>query len=171
MSYVNQYELCLDELQRPYLDMKEGLFTKTPVLNTGFSMFDFAENCLELNKKAEEHMFMIALDTKLKIIGVFELSHGTVDLTFIQPREAFIRALLCGAVSVIFVHNHPSGDTTPSQADIQACDDLVKAGELLRIPVLDFAIVARNSSLSFYEYGLITRREAQSNENGIVKEK
>lgn len=93
--------------------------------------------------KAEEHLWLIALDNKCKPIGVFEVSHGTVNSSAISPREIFVRLCLCGAANCILAHNHPSGDATPSQDDINATSRIKEAGELMDIRLLDHVIIGQ----------------------------
>lgn len=101
-----------------------------------------------MNKQTEEYLYMLALNTKGKPLGVFEISHGTVDSTFCNPREIFIKALLCGASGIVIVHNHPSGNTMPSKQDIESYDRLKEAGKLIGINVLDSVIVGE----SYYSF-------------------
>ena len=84
---------------------------------------------------------MICLNTKNKIIGVFELSHGNVNSSIVGVREMFQKALLANAVSIIVLHNHPSGDPTPSREDINITTRMVEAGKLIGVEVLDHIIV------------------------------
>ena len=94
-----------------------------------------------MNERAEEYLFMIALDTKNKPIGVFEISHGTVNSSLLSPREVFIRAILAGAVSIVLIHNHPSGDPAPSREDIQVTKRISEVGQLMGIKLLDHIII------------------------------
>lgn len=89
---------------------------------------------------------MICMNTKNKVIGVFELSHGTVNASLVSPREAFQKALLANAVSVIFMHNHPSGDPKPSREDVEVTKRLSEAGKILGVEVLDHIIVGDSYS-------------------------
>lgn len=100
----------------------------------------------------EEYLWMLALDTKCKMIGIFEISHGTVDSSIISPREIFIKACLCGAVNIVLVHNHPSGTSTPSTFDIEATKRILQCGELMNISLLDHIIIGEEY-FSFKEYG------------------
>lgn len=105
---------------------------------------------------AEEHCFFVALNTKGKPLGVFFVAKGAVNQCYIGMREIFLRALLIGAVNIIFFHNHPMGDCTPSKADIELTDTLRKAGELLSIPLIDHIIVDRMQDYySFKEHGML----------------
>jgi len=109
---------------------------------------DFAETTVE---KA----LMLALDTKNKIIGVFTISTGSLNASIIHPRDLFQRAILCNAASVILVHNHPSGDPTPSAEDLELTRKMVKAGKLMDIPVLDHVIIGEDRYSSLKEKELM----------------
>lgn len=105
--------------------------------------------CYGLNRCAEEYMYLIALSTKGKILGVFEVFHGAVDTSLCNPREIFIRLLLCGACSFVLAHNHPSGDCTPSEEDLHVTIRLKKCAEMMGISFLDHIIIAGNTYISF----------------------
>lgn len=103
---------------------------------------------MHIHEEPEEYMYMICMNVKNKIIGVFEISHGTVNVSLVSPREVFQKALLANSVSIILMHNHPSGDPTPSREDIDVTKRLVEAGKIIGIEVLDHIIVGdRYSSL------------------------
>ncbi|HHT96642.1 MAG TPA: JAB domain-containing protein [Clostridiales bacterium] len=104
----------------------------------------------QLNEMAEEYVYMIAFDTKNKPIGVFEVSHGTINTSILRPREVFLKALLVGAVNIALVHNHPSGDVTPSREDVHATKRIEESGKLIGIGLLDHIIIGDNY-LSFRE--------------------
>ena len=94
--------------------------------------------------QAEEYVWLIALNTKLKPVGVFEVSHGTVDSAHIAPREIFVRLLLCGATEFIVAHNHPSGDTTPSDEDINMTMRISECAKLIGLRFLDNVILGES---------------------------
>ena len=103
---------------------------------------------MRIHEEPEEYMYMICMNVKNKIIGVFEISHGTVNASLVNPREVFQKALLANAVSIILMHNHPSGDPTPSREDIEVTKRMVEAGKVVGVEVLDHIIVGdRYSSL------------------------
>lgn len=104
-------------------------------------VFNIAINGLELHEQAEESFYIFTLDTKNQINGIFEVSRGTLNATIVHPREVFKRALLQNANSIILIHNHPSGDPTPSQEDLEMTRKLVEAGNILGIKVLDHIII------------------------------
>lgn len=88
-----------------------------------------------------ETFVIIALDSKNKINAINMASIGTVNATIVEPREIFKFAILSNAVGIIIAHNHPSGDTKPSKQDIKTTERIVKAAEIMRIPLIDHIIV------------------------------
>lgn len=109
---------------------------------------------MRIHEEPEEYMYMICMNTKNKIIGVFEISHGSVNASIVNPREVFQKALLANAVSIILMHNHPSGDCTPSNEDINVTKRLVDAGKIVGIEVLDHIIVG-DKYVSLKEKGYV----------------
>lgn len=104
-----------------------------------------------LSHRAEEYLYMLAFNTKMKLLGIFEISHGSVNAAICSPREIFIRALLCGATYIIITHNHPSGDMAPSLKDIDVTKRIQSAGEIINIHLLDHIIVTPNGYFSMKE--------------------
>jgi DNA repair protein RadC len=90
-----------------------------------------------------EHFQVVTLNTRRKLIGVEKISQGTLDTILVHPREVFKSAIAAGASAIVLVHNHPSGDPTPSESDIKVTRDLIRAGQLLKIEVLDHVILGR----------------------------
>ena len=109
----------------------------------------------EMRHRKQEHMKLLMLNTKSKLIGETNISKGTVNATIISPRELFIEALEKEAVSIILVHNHPSGDPTPSNNDILLTKRVKDAGALIGIELLDHIIIGNNCYVSFSEAKLI----------------
>ena len=99
---------------------------------------------LRVHEESEEYLYLICMNTKNKIIGVFEVSHGNVNGSIFGVREIFQKALLANAVSIIVMHNHPSGDPSPSREDIEVTKRLVEAGKIIGVNVLDHIIVGEN---------------------------
>jgi len=102
----------------------------------------------KLKGKKKEHFWVLCLDTRNRLIGDKQVSIGSLDTSIVHPREVFKEAVSSSAASVIFVHNHPSGDPEPSKEDIELTKRLVKAGEIIGIDVLDHIIVCDKSYLS-----------------------
>ena len=102
-----------------------------------------------------ETAMMLALDTKNKVIGIFEISRGSVNASIIHPRDIFQRAILVNAASVILAHNHPSGDPTPSPEDVALTKKLAEAGRVMDITVLDHVIVGDGAFVSLKQQGAL----------------
>jgi len=98
---------------------------------------------------------VIMLNSRNRIIGHHLISIGLLDSAIVHPREAFRAAIIANAHSVVFGHNHPSGDPTPSHADITATRELVRAGEHLRIRVIDHIVVGSPNFSSLKQLGLM----------------
>lgn len=150
MVRVIKYKTRLTENKRVELDKEVS--TNCPDLSYAIKSPDDAvtigKEFMRIHEEPEEYMYMICMNTKNKIIGVFEISHGTVNASLVTPREVFQKALLANAVSIILMHNHPSGDCTPSRQDIEITTRLTEAGKVVGVEVLDHIIVGdRYSSL------------------------
>lgn len=99
----------------------------------------------KLGNLKKETFWALLLDMRGKIIREVKISEGTLTEALVHPREAFQLAVRESAARIIFVHNHPSGDPTPSPADLELTERLVEAGKLLGIPVLDHVVVCEES--------------------------
>jgi len=108
----------------------------------------------KLKGKKKEHFWVICLDTRNRLINCKPVSVGSLDTSIVHPREVFKEAVSSSAASVIFVHNHPSGDPEPSKEDVELTKRLAKAGEIIGIDVLDHIIVCDKSYLSLKAKGL-----------------
>lgn len=124
------------------------------MLNTPKKIEEFMKKEYQMEQLAEEYAYIIAVDTSSKIIGVFEVAHGTNQQIQMSNREIFIRLCLCGATSFFLVHNHPSGETIPSKSDISNTQEVKKAGELMGIELLDHIIIGKDYC-SFREHNLL----------------
>ena len=101
----------------------------------------------------QEEFHIATLDTKHKPIATHRITVGTLDASLVHPREVFRPAIRDAASAVLLIHNHPSGDPTPSREDINVTDHLTEVGKLIGIQVLDHIIVARRRCLSIREEG------------------
>ena len=97
-----------------------------------------------LQKFDRERVIRVDLDNQNRVIGEETVSIGTGESALMSPREVFRGALLSGASRIVILHNHPSGDPSPSQEDRTVEQQLREAGELLAIPLLDFVIIGEN---------------------------
>lgn len=121
--------------------MAAELHQDAPLLDTPDRI---AELLREDNRLYEVECFQIVLlNTRRRLIRIEKSSEGTLDTLLVHPREVFRPAIAANASAIVVVHNHPSGDPTPSEADIKVTRDLIRAGQLLRIEVLDHIILGR----------------------------
>ena len=109
----------------------------------------------ELRNSDREKFICIHFSINNKIISYEVVSMGSLTSSIVHPREVFKAAILANAASVLFMHNHPSGETEPSIDDIEITNRLCKAGSILGINILDHVIITRDSYLSFRQKGLI----------------
>ena len=114
---------------------------------------DFARQQLATEEK--EHFCVMLLNTKNHVIGWHVISIGSLTASVVHPREVFAPAIVHHAASIILVHNHPSGDPSPSREDIAVTRRLVKAGKLMDISVIDHIITGGNSFVSMKEKNLL----------------
>jgi len=107
-----------------------------------------------LKNKKKEYFLALLLDTRNQLIRAAEISIGSLDSSVVHPREVFKEAVAASAASVIFAHNHPSGDPAASEDDINLTKRLAQAGEIMGIDVLDHVIVGDQKFLSLKREGL-----------------
>src|ERR1043166_7096027 len=130
--------------------MADELREESPLLETPEAI---ASLLREQNRGAEVEVFQIVLlNTRRRLIRVQQISHGTLDTLLVHPREVFKSAIAANAAAMILVHNHPSGDPAPSEADIKVTRDLIRAGQLLKIEVLDHVVLGRKTDERPKEY-------------------
>lgn len=118
--------------------------TENPVTDTPEAielyLRDKIRNSPVYNPDVESFM-VVYLNSRRRPIGMQIISTGTLDTLLVHPREVFKSAIVTNAAAIILAHNHPSGDPTPSEADIKVTRDLIRAGQLLKIDVLDHVIL------------------------------
>jgi DNA repair protein RadC len=121
--------------------MAEELQDESPVLDNPANVVALlrAKNLV----KNVETLQVLLLNTRRRLIRVEPVTDGTIDTLLVHPREVFKAAIAANAAAVVLAHNHPSGDPTPSEADIKVTRDLIRAGQLLKIEVLDHVIIGR----------------------------
>ena len=90
-----------------------------------------------------EQLHVVLLNTRRRLIRIERVSQGTIDSTIAHPRDVFRAAIAANAASVVLAHNHPSGDPTPSEADIRTTREMIRAGDLMKINVVDHIILGR----------------------------
>jgi DNA repair protein RadC len=121
--------------------MAEELRREAPVLDTPDAVANLMREDARL--RTVETFQILLLNTRRRLIDVVKISDGTLDTILVHPRDVFRPAIAANAAAVVLIHNHPSGEATPSEADIKVTRDLIRAGQLLKIEVLDHVILGR----------------------------
>lgn len=117
---------------------------EAPLLDTPERVADYLREemrCLDI-----ETFHVLMVTTRRRLIAAERLSQGTLDTLLVHPRQVFRRAIAANAAAIILAHNHPSGDPSPSEADVKVTRDLIRAGQLLKIDVLDHIILGRRTA-------------------------
>ena len=144
--------LDLKLLHEITLRISRQAVAKRTVITSWSQLLDYVK--IALAHEPREQFRVIFLDKKNQLIADEVMNHGTVDHAPVYPREIMRRALELSASAVIMVHNHPSGDPTPSSADIEMTRQIVEAGRALRISIHDHLVVGRDGVASFRALGL-----------------
>ena len=120
---------------------------------------DVYELCAPALRDARQEEFrVLLLNAQHAVLRELVATRGTLDASVVHPREVFRAAIVESAAAVILLHNHPSGDPTPSREDREVTDQLVGAGQLVGIPVLDHIVIGDGRYVSFVEAGLLAAR-------------
>lgn len=141
--------LCLTELTRRMAKeaMRDSLRLTAPQSVADYYMQD-------MRHKTAEQVLLVMLDSKNRILKDLVISEGTVNTSIMPVREVFIYAVKYEAVNIILLHNHPSGDPTPSAEDIRVTKKIAEAGKLIGISLMDHIIIGDNRYISLKEQGL-----------------
>lgn len=146
ITECKKYTLMLEEERK--------ILTETPYLiHNPNDLYHFAVKECRLDRYPNEHFLVIAVNAKGEIIGYQVTSIGSLSEAPVSPRNVFQFALLCNASGICLIHNHPSGDPTPSPGDINTTQRLREAGDLLEIPVLDHVIIGEGTYSSLKAIG------------------
>ena len=130
--------------------MEQERLADSPVLDNPATVVNFMRETNRL--KNVESFQALLLNTRKKLIRAEEISHGLLDTILVHPRDVFRAAIAANAAAVVLIHNHPSGDPTPSEADIKVTRDLIRAGQLLKIEVVDHVIIGRATAARTKDY-------------------
>ncbi|MDF2906648.1 MAG: hypothetical protein K0R34_1969 [Herbinix sp.] len=142
--------LCVTELTRRMAKetLRDSIRLTTPQSVADYYMQD-------MRHLTREQVLLLMLDSKNKLMKDMVISEGTVNTSIMPTREIFVHAVKEGAVNIILLHNHPSGDPTPSAEDIRVTKKLTEAGNLIGISLMDHIIIGDNRYISLKEQGLI----------------
>ena len=149
MKRVTKYDVRLVKESSSLYDYDQR------ALNNPYAVSCMLNEIFDMENLCEEHFVMLALDTKLKVVGAFDIHAGTSKSSPVSAKSVFTRAMLCNANSIIVAHNHPSGSIDPSRDDIKVTRALEKAGEILDIRVIEHIIIGDNDYYSFKQNGLL----------------
>jgi DNA repair protein RadC len=123
---------------------------ESPVLDNPATVVNFMR---EENRLGNVESFQVLLlNVRKKLIRLEKISQGLLDTILVHPREVFRAAIVANAAGIVLVHNHPSGDPAPSEADIKVTRDLIRAGQLLKIEVVDHVIIGRATTERTKDY-------------------
>jgi len=134
---------------------KRALEVENNSLPTISSAKDAVAQLQELRTAKKEHFVVLYLNARNQLIKKETISIGTLNANLVHPREVFKPAIECLATSVIVAHNHPSGDSQPSQADVDLTKRMTEAGRLLGIEILDHIVISNSNSFSFKDKQVI----------------
>ena len=155
---ISRYDSMIDKSGAVYL-RESGTFNidGRRSYSSPDALAEFFGDAIGIRQAAEEHVYIACLDTKNHIVGCFEASHGSVNASMFPVREILQKSLMIGAVNIALSHNHPSGDYTPSAADVDATKRLKQACDICGINLLDHVIVAANNPgyFGFYENNMM----------------
>lgn len=133
--------------------LAQGIVMGKPVLNNWQALIKYCKS--QLAYKKNEHFRVLFLDRQNRLIADEKMGEGTVDHAPVYPREIIKRALELGSTAIILVHNHPSGDPTPSREDIEMTTKIQKAGQQLGVILHDHLVISKSGHSSFKTMGLI----------------
>ncbi|MCF6275387.1 MAG: DNA repair protein RadC [Robiginitomaculum sp.] len=145
--------LDLKILQAAALKLGQESLLGRPVLSSWNALLDYCRSAMQF--ETEEQFRVLFLDKKNRLIADEILGQGTVDRAPVYPREVIKRALELSSTAIILAHNHPSGDPTPSQSDIDMTKQIAVAAKALGVTVHDHLIIGRDSTVSFKTLGLM----------------
>ncbi len=152
---ITTYSMMQDEAQHPVLIRESEHLYAAETLPGPTAVTAMLNEVFRAELQSEEHMYMVSLNAKNEVLGAFEISHGTQDATYLDPRSVLTRAILSGAEGYILAHNHPSGSLSASKEDTAICSRMREASTLMGVRLWDFILVGKHGEfLSFSREGL-----------------
>ena len=153
---ITTYTTMLDKDKKNILLKNQSFNYESDALQSPAPIVTMMCDLFSLHERAEEYLYMISFNNKCRVLGAVEISHGNVCTSMMGTREIFIRNLLAGATGFVLVHNHPSGDPTPSDTDIASTKQSKEASRIMGIDLLDHIIIGeRNHFFSFSEHNIL----------------
>lgn len=153
---ITKYKLCMNEERQSILVKENAENYRIDNIKDPCTVVKMMNEIFNVGNMSEEFVYALSLKINCMVSGVFEISHGTVKASLISPREIMIRMLLSGASMFILVHNHPSGDCSPSREDISITKKISEAAKLIDIPMVDHIVIGEAGKYySFKESGFL----------------
>lgn len=153
---INTYNLVVDDNTKHIsLRVKESFSYGQEEFTSSVAVVALMKDLFRLQEQADEYVYMLAFNVKMRLLGIFEISHGTGNASLLDARGVFMRALQIGANYIVLVHNHPSGKAIPSQDDLNVSRRMKEAGELLGISLIDHVIIGSGEYVSLQEEKLV----------------
>ena len=153
---IKTYDLIIaPKTKHTALQVKDSFAYAVDNFTETKAIYDLMTDGFHMDEKADEYVYMGAFNNKMKLLGMFEISHGLGDSSLIDARGVYMRALQIGASNIVVIHNHPSGIPLPSRDDFNVFRRIRDAGELLGIPFSDFIVIGCDDFVSFQEKGLM----------------
>ena len=150
---IKKYELRVNENRIPYLQsVGETKLTDRKKWNQPKKIAEMIRNVFDAAYSLQESVYMACFDNKLQLLGIFEVSRGTMNEASVDNAQLMTRALLCGAQAFALVHNHPSGIVDPSENDILVTKNVFMASKIMGLKMLDHIIIAGAGRDDFYSF-------------------
>ena len=149
---IKEYGLRIDQKKNQYyLEVIQSFRHENIELSSPGIICDLMQEKYKLQEKADEYVYMICFNQKMKVLGIFEISHGTGSASIIDVRGVFMRAVYIGAQNIMLIHNHPSGEIQISKEDEMITRRFKDAGLLMGIPLIDHIVIGKDAYYSFHE--------------------
>lgn len=132
--------------------IKEQEFEYNKKICSTLELVEFVRNVLKINNEPQEVLYLLSLNNKNQLVSFIELARGGLNMCKISQNEIFKSVLLSNSNRFIIIHNHPSGDPTPSKNDIEVTKDILKSCEIMGIELLDHLIIGDNEYQSIMKY-------------------
>ena len=130
---------------------KDTMYSDGITVDAGKAAYEIFEQVFYAAMEAEAHIYMMCLDGRGKVLGLFEVSHGSMESTVLNLQGIFARAVICGAKGIIVAHSHPGEGCEITEEDEGNFRELVEASEVMGIPVLDYMVLGNMEYVSFKE--------------------
>lgn len=149
---IRKYSVIQDSEKRVRLKQDKVLSKERMVCEDCLKTAEIFGSLIDTRKYAEEHVFVLCLTTIFELIAIVEVSKGGINSAMVPVRNVFQSAILCNAAQIIVIHNHPSGDCTPSKQDKMVTEKLEQAGLLLDVPLIDHLVMGDDSFYTCREH-------------------